>query len=275
MNQELGLAPRGCAINASVFLIIKLTLGLLIYFILNTIFPVPRDSMLGAMITVKTNGFLLIGVIGALCFMTLFNIIVAFPLNNVLTSIDKDLSKRAQQARWAETFFFVAGMVLLFTEIPDSIQVLFVSLAFYAICLILIGILVFISGYLSRVLGASLILGGFLGFIVVTVVHFQLPSLVWVSTIGALCFIIPELSLAITFLNKAMRIVITDPKETITTILMEIGEATTAEIIDESAKVSAECADRIPEALRSLEEEKKITKRLSKEKKGYVWSLVL
>jgi len=48
----------------------------------------------------------------------------------------------------------------------------------------------------------------------------------------------------------------------------------TTEIIEESAKVSAECKDRIPEALKALESDNKVTKRLSKEKKGYVWTLV-
>ena len=57
-------------------------------------------------------------------------------------------------------------------------------------------------------------------------------------------------------------------------ILEEMGEATTAEIIDESSRVSAECKDRIPEALSALELDQKVTKRFSKEKKGYVWTLV-
>jgi hypothetical protein len=230
--------------------------------------------MLGAVMTVKANVFLFIGIIGALFFMTLFSIIVAFPLNNVLTSIDEDLSRRAQQARFLEVFFFIVGVVLLFTENPNSIQVLFVGLAFYIINLILIGWLVFVSGYLSRVLGASLILGGISSFLTVSVTHFQLPSLVWLSTIGALCLIIPEFALALTFLVKAMRTEITDPKETITMILKEMGEATTTEIIDESSRVSAECKDRIPEALAALENDQKVTKRFSKEKKGFVWTLV-
>lgn len=274
MNQELGLAPRECARNASIFLMIRLTLGLLIYFTLNTIFPVPRDLMLGAVSIVKTNLLLFIGVLAALFFLILFSIIVAFPLNNVLTSIDKDLSQRAQQARWVEIIFFLAGMMLLFFENPSSIQVLFASFTFYVVYMLLNGWLVLDSGYLSKVLGASLIIGGIAGFLSVGVVYFQAPSLIWLSTIGALCLLIPEFALALTFLVKAMRIEITDPKETISMILEDLGEATTAEIIEESSRVSAECRDRIPEALRALEEEKKVTKRLSKEKKGYVWTLV-
>jgi hypothetical protein len=274
MSQELGISPRSCARNAGVFLLIRIALGSLIYFVLNSIFPVPRDIMLGAMSIVKANLLLFSGMLAALFFMVLFSLIVAIPLNNVLTSIDKDTSQRAQQARWAELIFFIIGMGLLIVENPDSIQVLFVSIVFYVIYMILNGYLVFVSGYLSRVLGATMILGGITGFLAITITLYQLPSFVLLSTIGGLCVVVPEIALAFTFVVKAMRIEVTDPRETITMILKEMGQATTAEIVEQSSRVSAECKDRIPEALAALEEENKITKRLSKEKKGYVWTLV-
>ena len=83
----------------------------------------------------------------------------------------------------------------------------------------------------------------------------------------------PKKEPAYAIATEAMQIVVTDPKETISMILEQIGEATTAEIMNESSMVSTECKDRIPDALRILESEGKVTKRLSKEKKGYVWSL--
>lgn len=85
---------------------------------------------------------------------------------------------------------------------------------------------------------------------------------------------IVEFSLAIVFVTEAIKIEPTDPRETATTILEELGEETTAEIMDASTKVSRDCKDRIPGALSELEKDKRVTKRLSKEKKGYVWSLV-
>jgi hypothetical protein len=230
--------------------------------------------MLGAVSIIKTNILWFAGLVAVLFFLALFSLIVAFPLNNVLTSIDKDSSQRAQQARWVELLFFIIGMGLLLLENPDSIQVLYVSFVFYVIYMILNGYLVFVSGYLSRVLGASMIFGGIAGFLTITITRYQLPSFVLLSNIGALCIVVPEIALAFTFIVKAMRIEVTDPRETIAMILEELGEATTAEIVDESARVSAECKDRIPEALAALEEENKVTKRLSREKKGYVWTLV-
>lgn len=269
MNQELGLSPRECARNAGTFLLIRLALGFLIYFALNAIFPVPSDVMLGAVSIVKGNVFVFIGVLAALFFMALFSLIVSFPMNNVLTSINKGLSKGAQYLRILEWFIFIAGMVLLFTEFSFFVLVLRFGLIFYAAYLVIIGYLVFISGYLNRILGISLIVGGSTGYFIIGL----FGSLAWVSTVGVLVALVAEFALAIIFVVTALRIEITDPRETITMILKDVGEATTAEIIEESSRVSAECKDRIPETLVALENDKLVTKRFSKEKKGYVWTL--
>jgi len=230
--------------------------------------------MMTVIMSVKANVLFFVLVLGALVIMTLFSLIVAFPINNVLKSVNKDLSKGAAVFRLTEVLIFVIGMVLLFAEISFFTQVLFFGLIFYAFYLSIIGYLVYISGYLSKVLGISLTIGGLLGYLTIGLTHFYLSSLVWLSTIGVVIAIIAEIALAITFVMKAMKTERTDPKETVTMILKDLGEATTAEIIDESSRVSAECKDRIPEALVALEKDSKVTKRLSKEKKGYVWTLV-
>ncbi len=269
MNQELGLAPKGCARNAGVFLLIRLALGSLVYLSLGTVFPIPNEDMLAAVESVRANVFLFVGILAALFFMGLFSLIVAFPLNNTLTSINKELSKGAQQSRLLELVIFTAGMVLLFAGNPLFYPVLLFGLVFYTLYLSLIGYLVYISGYLSKILGIVLIISGMVGYLSGAGMGFTF----WISTLGAYIAIITEIVFAFYFIVKAMQIEITDPRITITMILEELGEATTTEIIDESSKVSAECKDRIPETLRALESENKITKKLSKEKKGYVWSL--
>ena len=270
MSQELGLSPRECARNAGVFLLIRLSLGLIIFFSLNTIFPLPSEVMLGAAMTIRTNVLLFVGMIAVLFFMALFSLIVAFPLNNVLTSVNRVLSKGAQVSRWIELVIFIVGMILLFADIALYYQVLLIGMFVYALYLSLIGYLVFISGYLSRVLGATMIVAGLIGYLMGGLTGFTFL----VSTIFAYIALVSEVVFAIYFVAKAMQINVTDPKETISMILADLGEATTAEIIDESSRVSAECKDRIPEALVTLEAEEKVTKRFSKEKKGYVWSLV-
>lgn len=65
-----------------------------------------------------------------------------------------------------------------------------------------------------------------------------------------------------------------DSKKTVTMILEDLGEATTAEIIHKASQVSLECKDRVPRTLIALEKEKKVIKRISKEKKAIVWTLV-
>ncbi|TFH04447.1 MAG: DUF4386 domain-containing protein, partial [Candidatus Thorarchaeota archaeon] len=271
--QELTLAPRECAQNSGTFVLVRMLLGLLVYFSLSTIFPIPGESMLGAVVGLKANVLLFIGVLAALFFASLFGLFVAFPLNNVLTSVNKDLSKSAMIFRFVEAVLFISGMVLLIAEIPLFNQVLVVGLIFYGLHLIIIGYLVFITGYLSRVLGIILITGGALGYLTVGVTQYFVPSLVWLSTIGALIAVIAEISLGIIFVVKARQIEHTDPVETITIILQKLSEATTKEIIAEASKISPECPDRIPGTLLELEQEEKVSKRFSKEKKGYVWTL--
>ena len=262
------LSPRECARNGGAFLLVRLLLGALIYLMLNATFPLPGESMLEIIGSIKANIFSLAIILAALFFFGLFSLIVAFPLNNSMTSIHKNLSKSAQILRWVELLIFIAGMVLLFVENPLSIQVFLSGLIFYAGYLMITGYMVFISGYLNRILGI---------FLIVTPIAYVLISLtgfIAFTSILAILAIVAEYCFAIYFIVKALQIEVTDPKDTITMILEELGEATTTEIIEESSKVSAECKDRIPEALKVLESENKITKTLSKEKKGYVWSLV-
>ena len=270
VNQELGLAPKGCARNAGVFLLIRLALGSLVYISLGTIFPIPSEGMLAAVESVRTNLLLFIGVLVVLFFMGLFSLIVAFPLDNTLTSINKELSKGAQQSRLLELVIFIAGMVLLLAGNPLFYPVLLFGLVFYTLYLSLIGYLVYVSGYLSRILGLAMIISGMVGYLSGAGNGFAFL----ISTLGAYIAFITEVIFAVYFIVKAVQIQVTDPRLTISMILEELGEATTTEIIEESAKVSAECKDRIPEALKALESDNKVTKRLSKEKKGYVWTLV-
>ncbi|MFW9770222.1 MAG: hypothetical protein ACFFEM_15505, partial [Candidatus Thorarchaeota archaeon] len=183
---------------------------------------------------------------------------------------DEKLSKGAQLSRWLELMIFMAGMVLLFIGSSFFYPVLLIGLVFYTLYLNLIGYLVYVSGYLSKVLGIAMIASSIVGYLTGAGTGFDL----WISTPGAYITFFIEVAFAIYFIVKAKQINVSDPRITITMILEELGEATTTEIIEESAKVSAECKDRIPEALRVLESENKIAKTLSKEKKGYVWSLV-
>jgi hypothetical protein len=119
-------------------------------------------------------------------------------------------------------------------------------------------------------------IGGTIGYLLESVIHFYLQNLGWLSSIGVLIAVLAEITLGIILITTVMKMVggPPDPKKTLTTILEELGEATTAEILDKASEKSHECKDRIPGALVDLEKDKKITKKLSKEKKAIVWKLV-
>ena len=276
MNEGLSLDRKGCARNSGVFILVRLGLGSLVFLSLNTIFYVPGEAMLTAVQSAKANVFLFIGVLAALFFMSLFSLIIAFPLNNTLTSVNKELSKVAQRMRWFEVLIFIASMVLLFAEIALFYQVLLVGILIYGLNLIIIGYLVFKSGFLNRVLGIFLMIGGSVGYLFQGLTHTFVPSLVSLSTSGVLVAIIAEVALAINLVIAAMQVNLESPdtKDRVIRILENLGEATTTEIIAEAAKESDECKDRVPSNLIVLETDQVVTKRFSKEKKGYVWTLV-
>ncbi len=276
MNQELSLERKGCARNSGVFILVRLGLGSLVFLSLNTIFYVPGEAMLVAAQGVKANVFLFIGVLAILFFMSLFSMFIAFPLNNVFTPVNKDISTWAQRLRFIEILIFIAGMVLLFAEVSIFYQVLLFGIIIYGLNLIIIGYLVFISGFLSRVLSMFLIIGGSVGYLFQSLTHTFMPNLVWLSTSGVLVAITAEVVLAISLILAAMKVNLesVDTKDRVIRILDNLGEATTTEIIAEAAKESDECKDRVPTNLIILEKDEVVTKRLSKEKKGYVWTLV-
>jgi len=275
LNQGLSLERRGCARNSGVFILVRIFLGSLVFLSLNAIFYVPGNHMLTAAQSVKANVFLFVGVLVVLFFMSLFSLIIPFPLNNVLTSVNENLSKVAQRLRLLEVVIFIGSMILLFAEISLFSPVLLFSLIFYGLHLNIIGYLVFESGYLGRVLGILLMIGGSMGYLLESMTHAFAPDIIWLSTAGVLVAIIAEVALAVTLVMKAMQVTLesADTKERVIKILERLGEATTKEIIAEASKESKECKDRVPSNLVALEQEEVVTKRLSKERKGYIWTL--
>ncbi|UCE09679.1 MAG: DUF4386 domain-containing protein [Candidatus Thorarchaeota archaeon] len=276
MSQGLALDRRECARNSGIFILVRLLLGSFVFLSLGTIFYVPSETMIAAAQGIKANVFFFIGVMAVLFFMSLFSLIIGIPLNNVLTSVNKYVSKVASRLRMIEVLFFVASMVLLFADASLFFQVLLLAALIYGLHLIIIGYLVIISGYLSRFVGVLLIGGASIGYLSEIVTHSFIPGVILLSTYGVVVAIIGEVSLALVLIVEAMRLNLESPdtKERVVRILERLGEATTSEIIHEASKESDECKDRVPKNLIALENERVIAKRLSKEKKGYVWSLV-
>ncbi|MHA1480582.1 MAG: hypothetical protein ACTSQZ_04070 [Candidatus Thorarchaeota archaeon] len=276
MNQGLSLDRVECARNAGVFILLRILIGSFIFWSLGTIFYVPVETMLTTIQTVKANLFYFIVVIIALIPMSFISLVYGLPLNNALTSVNKNLSLYASRLRMVEALVFISSMILLIFEVPIFYQVLLIALILYALHTIIIGYLVFISGFLSRLVGIFLMIGGLAGYFFGSLTGFLMPSLVLYSTIGITFAIISEVILAIVLIHTARNTTFgdDDSKSRVIRILRNLGEATTKEIIVEASKASLECKDRVPRTLKALEMDNEVTKRLSKEKKGFVWTLV-
>ena len=65
-----------------------------------------------------------------------------------------------------------------------------------------------------------------------------------------------------------------ESKEKILNILKEIGESSTAEVINSASKLEGRCKDLVPVILVVLEKEKKVSRRISKEEKAILWSII-
>ncbi|MFW9914582.1 MAG: DUF4386 domain-containing protein [Candidatus Thorarchaeota archaeon] len=275
MNQELSLSRRVCARNAGFAIMARLLIVSVVFFSLNTILEVPGEATLAAAQNIKANVLFLLTIILAILIMSFFTLMAAIALNNVLMSVNRDVSIVAAALRLVEGLFFVICMILLFIDISSFDVVFLLGQILYAFYLILVGYLVFKAGYLNRVLGIALIIGGFAGYLIRVLTHLFLPSFEWLFTIWLLVAVLAEFALGILLFVKAVTMTMgrPNPKRTITLLLAEVGEATTAELIEEASRVSRECKDRIPRTLIALEEENQITKRISKEKKAIVWTL--
>jgi hypothetical protein len=275
MNQEIPLDRIECARNAGVFILLRTLIGMFIFLSLGTIFYIPTASMLPAIQSIKANVFFFILLVAALIPMSFFNIVIGFPLNNILKLVDNKLSWQAARLRALEALLFIACMILLIVEVPLFYQAFLVCLILYALNLIIVGYLIIKSGFLPRVLGIFLIIAGAFGYLFQTATGFFASDLLFVSTIGGEIVINIEIALAFILVYKWKTTTFDDDdsKSRIVNILKKLGEATTAEIVAEATKDADECKDRAPRTLKAMELENEVTKRFSKEKKGYVWSL--
>ena len=64
-----------------------------------------------------------------------------------------------------------------------------------------------------------------------------------------------------------------ESKAKILNLLKELGEASTAEVIEGASKLTGRCKDLVPVILVVLEKEKKVRRKISKEKKAIIWSV--
>ncbi len=275
MSQGLALDRVGCARNAGIFILLRILIGSLIFLSMGTLFYLPTEAMLPAIVSIKENLLLFILIVIALIPLSFFSLVFGLPLSNALESVNKKFSFYASRVRIVEALIFIIGMVLLIIEIPLFYQVMLLGMILYGVHLIIVGDLGFISGFLNRISGLLLIIGGAAGYLLGSLIGFLATTLILYSAIGIALAILSEVILAINLITTAKRTTFSDPdsKSRLRRILKNLGEATTAEIVAEATKDSDECKDRAPRTLRAMELDGEVTKKFSKEKKGFVWSL--
>lgn len=276
MNQVLPLSRRLCTRNAGLGMLSSTIIISFVFISLDTIFEVPGEATLTVAKGIGANGLFFVIMIISILIMLFFNLMVAASSFNVFKTVNRDLALLSSVSRLIEVVFFTISIALVFSEISFFTEVYLIGHLFYGLHLIFIGYLVFKSHFLNRIGGIFLIIGGSIGYLIESLTHFYLPNFIWLTYLGLLVALLAEIVLGILLVMKAIKMTmeLPDPKETITMILEELGEATTEEIIKEASQVSRDCKDRIPNTLVTLEEENKIIKRISKEKKALVWRLV-
>ncbi len=86
-------------------------------------------------------------------------------------------------------------------------SVFLIGQVFFALHLVVLGYLVYKSGYIPRILGVLLLIGGSLGYLIESVPYFYCPDYVWIAYPGLAVGTIAEVGLALWLLVKAARIV--------------------------------------------------------------------
>ena len=108
--------------------------------------------------------------------------------------------------RLINTIIFAINMVFLFIEPLLFNYVHMIGIVFYALHILVLGYLVFKSGYIPRILGILLIIGGSLGYLIEVLIYFLFPYYGWIASPGLTVGAIAEISLGLWFLLKSAKI---------------------------------------------------------------------
>ena len=97
-------------------------------------------------------------------------------------------------------------MLFLFIEPLLFNYIHLIGIVFYALHILFLGYLVFKSGYIPRILGVLLIIGGSLGYLIESLTYFFFPNYIWIASPGLTVGAIAEISLGFWLLLKGDKI---------------------------------------------------------------------
>ena len=201
-NSIADISERKAAIVAGLGILILVITGAYVFFALNTGLDVPGDAAIKAANDIKTNQWLLCIFILSLLIMITCNVILALTLYVLVKSVNYDHALLAAVIRLIYAIMFTISMVFLFF-VPLSFSTVFIiGQIIYALHILILGYLIFKSGYIPRILGVLLIIGGSLGYLIESFTFFFFPNYVWIAAPGIVVATIADILLGIWLLLK-------------------------------------------------------------------------
>jgi len=205
-NRITDISQRKAARVAGFGLLIIAIAGGYIFFVLNSIVIVPGDAAAKAFNYIKANEWLFGIFIASVLIMITCNIVVILALYVLLKPVNKELALLMGIFRSINTILFAINMVLLFIEPLLFNFIHMIGIVFYALHILVLGYIVFKSGYIPRILGVLLMIGGAIGYLPESLTYFFFPNYAWIISPGLTVASIAEISLGFWLLLKGAKI---------------------------------------------------------------------
>ena len=203
-NRIADISRRKAARVAGFAYLIIIIAGFFAFYVLSLLI-VPGDAATTAK-NIKSNQWLFHIMIASFIIMTICDIVAGLALYIVLKPVNKNLSLLAAISRVIQAVFIAISLVYLFIDPLSFNYVYLIGQVFFAIYLIVLGYLVFKSGYFPRILGVLLIIGGALGYLLDSMAYFLFPDYAAIALPGLVVATIAEILLTLWLLLKADKI---------------------------------------------------------------------
>ncbi|TFG26201.1 MAG: DUF4386 domain-containing protein [Promethearchaeota archaeon] len=198
------ISQRKVAKAAGVGYLIIILAGFFAFFVLSTLL-VPGDAAKTAN-NIKVNEWLFRIMIISFIIMLIFDVVVGLLLYVLFIPINKMLSLLAVIFRLIQAIFIAISLCFLIIEPLSFNYVYLVGQVFFALYLLLLGSLVMKSGYIPKIIGILLIVGGALGYLLESLMYFLLPNYVAIALPGLMVGTIAEIAITLWLILKGDKI---------------------------------------------------------------------
>ena len=205
-NSIADISQHKAAMVAGIGLLIIALAGAYIYYVLDAIIIVPGDATAKAFNNIKANEFLLGIFIASVLIMFTCNVVVVLALYVLLKPEKKEFTLLTVFFRFINTIIFTFNMFLLFIEPLLFNFVHMIGIVFYALHILVLGYIIFKSGYIPRIFGVLLMIGGSLGYLIEVLTYFFYPNYGWIASPGLTVAAIAEISFSLWLLLKSANI---------------------------------------------------------------------